>query len=103
MAIKEGTWLPILEYSQFKKTSISTIRRHIKANLLKWREEGGKYYIWTSADAQDLSDRMDAQLLAAKLELQRVQQENRQLREELDEVRMLINLYETSHPEVQLT
>jgi hypothetical protein len=103
MATKEGTWLPILEYSQFKKISISTIRRHIKANLLKWRAEGGKYYIWTSADAQDLSGRLDAQLLAVKLELQMVRQENRSLREELDEARMLINLYETSQAEVSLT
>ncbi len=106
MAIKEGSWLPILEYSQFKKVSISTVRRHIKANLVRWKDEGGKYFVWTPVDPRELEDRKDGQLLAAKLELQRLDRENRNLRQELEEARMLINLYESpivSPPEVPYT
>lgn len=94
MANKEGTWLSILEYSHFKKVSISTIRRHIKANLVKWREEDGKHFVWTAADAGDIETRKEGEVLALKLELQRLKNENRLLRGELDELKMLVHLYE---------
>lgn len=94
MANKEGTWLSILEYSHFKKVSISTIRRHIKANLVKWREEEGKYFVWTAADTTDIETRKEGDVLALKLELERLKSENRALRGELDEVKMLVRLYE---------
>jgi hypothetical protein len=106
MAIKEGSWLPILEYSQFKKVSISTVRRHIKSNLVKWKDESGKYFVWTPVDTQEIEERKEGQLLAARLELQRLVRENRMLREELEEARMLIRLYESpvvSPPEVPYT
>lgn len=105
MANKEGTWLSILEYSHFKKVSISTIRRHIKANLVKWREEDGKYLVWTPASHEEIDLRKEGEVLALKLEVQRLNQEIRQLREELDESQMLIRLYEnapTLPPEVPL-
>lgn len=94
MANTEGTWLSILDYSHFKKVSVSTIRRHIKANLVRWKEQEGKYFIWTAVDAQRISDRQEAELLTVKLENQRLMMENRRMREELDEARMLIRLYE---------
>lgn len=94
MANTEGTWLSILDYSHFKKVSISTIRRHIKANLVKWKEHEGKYLIWTHTGVQEIATRKEGDLLALRLELQRLQQENRRLSEELDEARMLIRLYE---------
>jgi hypothetical protein len=94
MANTEGTWLSILDYSHFKKVSISTIRRHIKANLVKWKEHEGKYLIWTQADVQAMALRKEGDVLTLRLELQRLQQENRHLKEELNEARMLIGLYE---------
>ena len=94
MANTEGTWLSILDYSHFKKVSISTIRRHIKANLVKWKEHEGKYLVWTQADVQTVALRKDGDVLALRLELPRLQQENRHLMEELNEARMLIGLYE---------
>ena len=94
MANKEGTWLSILEYSHFRKISISTIRRHIKANLVKWKEVDGKYFVWTAAETNEIESRKDGEVLALKLELQRLKSDNRDLREQLNEARMLINLYE---------
>lgn len=94
MANTEGTWLSILDYSHFKKVSISTIRRHIKANLVKWKEHEGKYLIWTPVDVGTVALRKEGDVLTLRLELQRLQQENRHLMEELNEARMLIGLYE---------
>lgn len=94
MANTEGTWLSILDYSHYKKVSISTIRRHVKANLVKWKEVEGKYLIWTPAATNDIDLKKEAELVTLKFELQRLKQLNRQLTEELDEARMLIRLYE---------
>ncbi len=94
MANNDGTWLSILDYSHFKKVSISTIRRHIKANLVKWREEDGKYLVWTAAAPQDIENRRESEVLALKLEIGRLVRENRSLRQEVEEARMLIRLYE---------
>ena len=44
---QDGIWLSVLDYANVKKTSISTIRRSIKAGHVKFREENGKYFIWT--------------------------------------------------------
>jgi len=94
MANTEGTWLSILDYSHFKKVSISTIRRHIKANLVRWKEHEGKYFIWTASAASDIETRREGEQLALKLELERLRLENRMLQDELSEARMLIRLYE---------
>jgi hypothetical protein len=96
MANTEGTWLSILDYSHFKNVSISTIRRHIKANLVKWKNLDGKYLIWTAMSPDDLNLRKEGESLGLKLELQRLEMENRRLKEDLDEARMLIGLYESN-------
>lgn len=96
MAMTEGTWLSILEYSNYKRVSISTIRRHIKANLVKWKEQDGKYFIWTPAASQEIANKKEGEFLALKLELKRLEMENRMLAEELAEARMLIHLYEAN-------
>ncbi len=44
----EGQWIPLLEYAVKTGTSVSTIRRHIKARKLKFRSENGRYQIWMS-------------------------------------------------------
>jgi hypothetical protein len=94
MANTEGTWLSINEYSQVKKVSISTIRRHIKANFVKWKDQDGKYYIWTPMDEKAIDLRKDGELLSLRLELKLLRDENKRLKEELFESKMLIQLYE---------
>jgi hypothetical protein len=94
MANTEGTWLSILDYSHFKKVSISTIRRHIKANLVRWKEQDGKHYVWTASAASDIETRREGEVLALKFEIERLRMENRLIAEELSEARMLIRLYE---------
>ena len=94
MANTEGNWLSILDYSHYKKVSISTIRRHIKVNLVKWKEVEGKYLIWTPAATSDIDLKRESELMSLKFELQRLKLENRRLAEELAEAKMLIGLYE---------
>lgn len=89
----EGKWLSLLEFAAYKKKSISTVRRYIKANRVKHKDENGKYFIWVKnhVSTQSSEERMT---LEAKFELERLRKENREIKEELAESRMLIQLYE---------
>lgn len=98
---QEGIWLSILEYAQAKKTSISTIRRAIKAKHLIYKEENGKYFIWTKADLERNEN-------LAKKENELLKKQIRELKEELDDLKMLLVIYEAKNnqlppiPEIEL-
>lgn len=99
MQTTEGVWLSITDYSTYKKVSISTIRRHIKTNILKHREEDGKYFIYVaSSDRVKLKE--EEEMLRIKLELELVRSHVRQLREENNELRMLVDLYENKTSDI---
>lgn len=89
----EGKWLSVLEYASFKKKSISTVRRYIKANRVKHKEENGKYFIWVK---NFISNKMleEKEQLSLKFEFERLKKENIELKEEISEAKMLIELYE---------
>ncbi len=89
----EGKWLSILEYAGYKNKSISTVRRYVKADRVKYKEESGKYYIWVK---NYIPKRSQEELLhvESKFELERLKKENQELKEELAEARMLLSLYE---------
>ena len=89
----EGRWLSILEYAAFKKKSISTVRRYVKANRVKYKEETGKYFIWTKNYISN-STINEKDSLEIKFENERLKKEVRFLSEELSEVKMLIQIYE---------
>ena len=72
-------WLSLVDYAVLKNLSISTLRRYIKRDRVKYKLEGGKYYISTLNDQDRLKE---------------LERRNEQLREENDELRMLIALYE---------
>lgn len=42
----EGCWVPLLEYAVKKGISISTLRRRIRANKIKYQLQEGKYFIF---------------------------------------------------------
>ncbi len=44
-----GSWLPLTEFSTKHKISVSTLRRRIKADDIKFRFEDGKYFIMDEA------------------------------------------------------
>lgn len=85
-----GDWVTILEYAQVKKTSVSTIRRRIKANLIKHKEEKGRYLIWFNNKGNIEGN--DRQLIAK--ELDRIKAKNARLEEEIRDLKMLLSVYE---------
>ncbi len=101
MNASEGVWLSINDYSRYKNVSISTIRRHIKNNILKYKEENGKYFIYASS-TEKLRLREEEELLRTKLELQELRSQLRRLREENNELRMLVDIYEMSTRETSM-
>ena len=93
MNATEGVWLSINDYSRYKNVSISTIRRHIKNNILKHKEENGKYFIYVPS-TEKLRLREEEEILRIKLETELLRSQIRQLREENNELKMLVDLYE---------
>ncbi len=93
MNATEGVWLSINDYSRYKNVSISTIRRHIKNNILKHKEENGKYFIYVPS-TDKLRLREEEEILRIKLESELLRSQLRQLREENNELKMLVDLYE---------
>lgn len=93
MTTTEGVWLSISDYSQYKKVSVSTIRRHIKSNVLKYREDNGKYFIYVPS-VERVKVKEEEELLRAKLEIELLKTQIRQLQEENSELKMLVELYE---------
>ncbi len=101
MSATEGVWLSINDYTRYKEVSVSTIRRHIKNNILKHKEENGKYFIYVPSserlrikeEEEVLKLRLDAELLKSKL---------KELREENNELRMLVDLYENQLTKTEL-
>ena len=97
MNATEGVWLSINDYSRYKCVSISTIRRHIKTNILKHKEESGKYFIYVPS-GERVKIREEEEILRIKLEIELMKTRLRELREENSELRMLVDLYEKQAP-----
>ncbi len=93
MSSTDGVWLSINDYSRYKSVSISTIRRHIKNNILKHREENGKYFIYVPS-TERIKMREEEESLRLKLEIELLRSHVRTLQEENQELRMLVDLYE---------
>lgn len=93
MIAKEGIWLSIADYSRYKDVSVSTIRRHIKTNILKYKEENGKYFIYVPS-TEKVRLREEEEILKIKLEVELLRGQLRQMREENNELKMLVELYE---------
>jgi len=90
----EGKWLSVLEYASFKNKSISTVRRYIKANRVKFKEENGKYFIWTKNFSENKSEE-ERNSLEMKFEIERLKKENIFLKDQVSEMQMLISIYES--------
>lgn len=89
----DGRWLSILEFANYKGKSISTVRRYIKADRVKHKEENGKYFVWAKG-YQDPTQQNEKAFLEMRLENERLKRENRVLSEQVDELKMLVKIYE---------
>jgi homoserine trans-succinylase len=93
MTAVAGVWLSINDYSRYKSVSVSTIRRHIKNNILKHREEEGKYLIYVPS-LERVKLKEEEEILRIKLELEFLKSQLRDLKNENSELRMLVDIYE---------
>jgi len=86
-----GTWIPLMDFAMRRGVSLSTLRRQIKANKVRYRLERGRYLLFDELrshaargpDGEELGRR----LRAVEGELERA-------REEIAELKMLVALYE---------
>ena len=75
----QESWLPLMDYSTKYKISVSTLRRRIKADDLKFRFEDGKYFIMdepmsTHQRVHRPSQESDLALVGAHQEMMKVYQ-----------------------------
>ena len=102
-----GHWLTINEYAEYRKISISTIRRYIKSHRVQYKFENRKYYIYLTEE-QYQRWVMRKEQGDKELQIIALQQEIKKLREENSELKMLVDLYEqknvttTQPPELPL-
>lgn len=87
----QGCWLSIIDYANYRGKSISTIRRYIKAERVKYKEEKGKYFVWAHSYKPSENDK---ELFALKIEIEQLKKINSALIEENAELKMLVNIYE---------
>ncbi|MDH5581912.1 MAG: hypothetical protein OEY33_08380 [Bdellovibrionales bacterium] len=88
----EGQWVSIIEYASVRNISISTVRRYIKANRVKNKLDQGKYLIYLPSDSVSFIKKNNHQELMANVEA--LKEQIRILKEENNDLKMLVDLYE---------
>jgi hypothetical protein len=53
-----GEWIPLMDYAMKKGVSLSTLRRHIKANKIQYRVENGRYLLFVEPGDTILTARL---------------------------------------------
>ena len=93
-----GVWLSILEYSEIKNISVSTIRRYIKSERVKYKKSEGKFLIFMNSDnykRYSENNSSESNILEYRLKIQELEIKNKSLRLENDELKMLVQIYES--------
>lgn len=89
-----------MEYAVKKGVSLSTLRRHIKANKVQYKVENGRYLLLDDADSLSASLEFagDAKRLddsgSLHSKVHRLECDLHKAQEEIAELKMLIALYE---------
>ena len=97
--MEDGKWLSILDYSIFRGISVSTIRRYIKSSRVRFKKESGKYFIFVTTERYlkkaplNVSNEIDIS------ELDDLRNQLRILKEENEDLKMLVHLYEFKNKE----
>ena len=88
-----------MDYAIKKGVSLSTLRRHIKANKLIYKVENGRYLLWAE-DTEEIEppivQKDDSSLLQNRLS--KMTQDLKRAQEEIAELKTLIALYEEKIP-----
>jgi len=96
-------WIPLMDYAMKNGVSLSTLRRHIKANKVEYRIENGRYLLADDASLGEAPQRVGTGGTthhgsgATSGDFERIQRLEAQLRrahEEIAELKTLVALYE---------
>jgi predicted site-specific integrase-resolvase len=96
---KENDWMPLMEYAIKNEISLSTLRRHIKANKITYKVENGRYLLRSDEPASSL-DTLEQPIVQAAIsassssEVATLRAQLRKAREEIAELKMLVAIYE---------
>ena len=94
----EGIWLSINDYSDYRGISISTIRRYIKGSQVKYKFENGKYFIYVTEENLDrYQNKKNQEHLSLHFKIKELELENRKPHEEVNELKMLVSIYEQNN------
>lgn len=94
--VAQVLWLPLVEYASKHGVSLSTLRRHIKANKIIYKIENGRYLLLDDTESDShkafsassaYSPVVSAQVMELNFQLQKA-------REEIAELKTLIACYE---------
>ncbi len=91
----EGTWIPLMEYAIKRGVSLSTLRRHIKAEKIAYRIEAGRYLVFDdqSSVAAPVEASPSSRVIAFD-DRKQLERELQKAREEIAELKTLIAFYE---------
>lgn len=89
-----GDWIPLMDYAIRRGVSLSTLRRHIKANKIQYRVENGKYLLLDRPDEAAVNESGQQEAAALQAKLQKVETDLQKAQEEIAELKMLVALYE---------
>lgn len=91
------SWIPLMDYAIKKGVSLSTLRRHIKANKVIYKVENGRYLLWDSETAASMN--LDDKAVVLQIEMHRLAKELLKAQEEIAELKTLIAFYEEKIPQ----
>lgn len=86
-----------MEFAVKKGVSLSTLRRHIKANKIPYRVENGRYLLLDNEGFEEQTPVVshdDGRSPHLQSRLQQMENQLKQAQEEIAELKMLIALYE---------
>lgn len=86
-----------MDYAMRNDVSLSTLRRHIKANKIQHRIENGRYLIWEPNGARAATDSVAA--LIRPHNVSNLEEDLQKAKEEIAELKTLIALYEERLPQ----
>src|SRR6476661_5705530 len=89
-----GNWVPLMEYAVKSGISLSTLRRHIKANKIRYKIEKGRYFVKELNLIQPAASRPQLELDSSQAKIKQLQDDLRLAKEEIAELKTLIAFYE---------
>lgn len=106
-----GEWITLMDYAMKKGVSLSTLRRHIKADKIQYRVENGRYLLFVEQGDEILTSRPAAATTVAPVTamatpaaasqsddylMSQLQGKLKKAQEEIAELKTLIAFYEES-------